>query len=126
MVGNSFGKKKWFFPDGYLPDPEENPVGPSHESVCILNPSERKATVDVTIYFEDQDPIEDVRLEIGSHRDIHFRLDRFEEYSGVALPTNTPYGLQIISNVNVICQLSRMDTRNDNLSLFTTTGYWED
>lgn len=119
MVSNSFGKKKWFFPDGYLPEP-------GHETVCILNPSERKATVDVTIYFEDQEPIKDVRLEIGSHRVIHFRLDRFKEYSGVALPTNTPYGLQIISNMNVICQLSRMDTRNDNLSLFTTMGYWED
>ncbi len=125
MTENSFGAKKWFFPDGYLPEPEDSPVGPSHESVCILNPSKKKAIVEVTIYFEAEDPIEDVQLEVGPNRDMHFRLDRFKEYSGVDLPTNTPYGLQIISNVNVICQLSRMDTRDDNLSLFTTTGYWE-
>lgn len=126
MTEKSSGAKKWFFPDGYLPEPDDSPIAPSHETVSIMNPTGEEATVEITIFFEDREPIEGVELEVGSKRDIHVRLDRFEQYSGVELPKETPYGLRLASDVKVICQLSRMDTRNDNLSLFTTTGYWED
>lgn len=125
MTESSSGAKKWFFPDGYLPEPDDSPVAPSHETISIMNPSEEKATIEVTVYFEDREPIEDVKLEVGGQRDMHFRLDRFEQYTGIELPKETPYGLRLISDVKVICQLSRMDTRNHNLSLFTTSGYWE-
>lgn len=125
MTENSSGAKKWFFPDGYLPEPDESPVAPSHETVSILNPSDEKATVDVTVYFEDREPIAGVEVEVEAKRDVHVRLDQFKKYSGEEIPRETPYGLGITSNVDVICQLSRMDTRNDNLSLFTTMGYWE-
>jgi len=126
MTNTSAGAKKWFFPDGYLPEPDESPIAPSHETISIMNPSEEKANVEITVYFEDREPIKDVELEIEGERDIHVRLDLFEQYGGVELPRETPYGLRIVSDVKVICQLSRMDTRNDNLSLFATTGYWEE
>lgn len=126
MTESSSGAKKWFFPDGYLPEPDDSPIAPSHETVSIMNPSESKATVEVTVFFEDREPIEDVELEVEGRRDVHVRLDRFQEYSGVAIPKETPYGLELVSDVKVVCQLSRMDTRDDNLSLFTTTGYWEE
>lgn len=125
MTESTSGAKKWFFPDGYLPEPDDSPVAPSHETVSILNPSDEKATVEVTVYFEDRDPITGVEVEVEANRDVHVRLDQFKKYSGVEIPKETPYGLEISSDVSVICQLSRMDTRNDNLSLFTTMGYWE-
>lgn len=125
MVEDSGGARRWFFPDGYLPEPDNSPVASSHEAVCVINPTESEARLKFTVFFEDQAPIEDVEVKVGPRRNLHIRLDRFEEYTGVEIPTETPYGLKINSNVKVICQLSRMDTRGDNLSLFTTTGYWE-
>ena len=119
------GAKSWFFPDGYLPEPGDSSIAPSHETISILNPSRKPATVEITVYFEDREPLEEVKVEVGARRDVHVRLDRFEEYSGVELPRETPYGLEVESDEKVVCQLSRMDTRGDNLSLFTTTGYWE-
>jgi len=125
MTESSSGAKEWFLPDGYLPEPDDSPIAPSHETVSSMNPSENEATVEVTVFFEDREPIENVELEVEGRRDVHVRLDRFQEYSGVKIPKETPYGLRLVSNVKVVCQLSRMDTRNGNLSLFTTTGYWE-
>jgi len=126
MTESSSGAKKWFFPDGYLPEPDDSPIAPSHETVSIMNLAENKATVEVTVFFEDREPIEGVELEVEGRRDVHVRLDRFQEYSGVEIPKETPYGLELVSDVKVVCQLSRMDTRDDNLSLFTTIGYWEE
>jgi len=126
MSEDNFGATKWFFPDGYLPQPDEGPIEPSHEAICVMNPSAKEAKIELTIYFEDREPIEDISLRVGAKRDVHFRLDRLDDYADLQLPKETPYGLQLISDVKVICQLSRMDTRNGNLALFTTGGYWED
>ncbi len=126
MTDSTPGAKRWFFPDGYLPEPDDSPVGPSHETISIMNTSEEKATVQVTVYFEEQEPIEGIELEVGARRDLHVRLDQFEKYGGIEIPRGTPYGLQISSNIEVICQLSRMDTRSGSLSLFTTAGYHEE
>lgn len=125
MSGMNYGAKNWFFPDCYLPEVDEAAVAPSHETISILNPSEESVRLEVAIYFEDRQPIEGLEIEVDGKRDIHVRLDQFEEYTGVEIPRETPYGLAITGEGKVICQHSRLDARNDNLSLFTSMGYRE-
>ena len=50
-----YGKNVWMIPDGYMSD---TPKGEfvSHEAVGVLNISGKTAHIDLTIYFEDQEP----------------------------------------------------------------------
>ncbi len=117
------GAKRWYFPDGYLPEGEKNGLS-SHESICILNANEEDAEVKITLFFEDEDPIS-FRVTVPSKRDIHIRLDK-EEIIGFKLPRGKPYGIMLESNVPIVAQLSRMDVSEDRYTLMTTIGYWED
>ena len=51
----SEGAYVWLIPDGYIP---EGGTGrqPSHEAICVLNPSGEEAHLSITFYFEDRDP----------------------------------------------------------------------
>lgn len=126
MVNKKEGAKKWYFPDGYLPGVDQGAVVKSHESICILNPGEKPANITMTIFFENRSPIEDIRLRVEPMRDIHIRLDKPDQMGGNQIPRETPYGLRLVSDRKIIAQLSRMDARGGNLTMFTTLGYWED
>ena len=119
-----YGARVWYIPDGYLPPPasaEGQLV--SHEAVCLLNVSEREAHVTLTIYFEQRDPLRDIRLTLGAERTWHVRLDRPAELGGVEIPTGVPYALRVESDVPIIVQHSRMDVTQPSLALFTTMAW---
>ena len=46
-----FGRKDWFFPDADLP-PEGEGELKGHESIIVLNPNEKIATITIKCYFE--------------------------------------------------------------------------
>jgi hypothetical protein len=120
------GRRRWYIGDGYLaPDSPEKGDLISHEAVCILNAGTEDATCLLTIYFEDRDPIRDIRLTVGAERAWHVRLDRPDHLDGVQIPRGVPYALSVESDRNVIVQHSRLDTRQSNLAYFTAMGYSE-
>ncbi len=113
------GAKRWYFADGYLETRkgrQDNKV--SHESLCILNPNEKEANVKLQIFFSDKEPIS-FALQIPPRRDIHVRMD------SLGLPYETPYGIEVESNVAIVSQFSRLSADDKGFSLMTTTGYWE-
>ena len=121
------GRRRWYIGDGYLaPDSPEKGDLISHEAICILNAGSETATCLLTVYFEDREPIRDIRLEVGAERTWHVRLDKPDQLGGVELPRGVPYALALTSDQNVIVQHSRLDTRQANLAYFTAIGYFED
>ncbi len=116
------GARVWYFPDGYLPPPGPGPLE-GHESLCILNPNEEEARIRLEVFFADRPPLEGIELRVGGKRDVHVRLDRPEELGGITIPREVPYGLRLVSDRPIVAQLSRMDTRQSNLALFTSLGY---
>lgn len=117
-----FGKKVWFFPDGDRP-----PLGDSemkgHESYVILNPNDSDAHINVTFYFEDKDPIENIKLNVGAKRVRCFQTHNPEHFNGIIMPLSTQYAAKVESDVPVIVQYGRLDARQTNLAYFTTMGY---
>jgi hypothetical protein len=93
----SEGAYVWLIPDGYIP---EGSTGrqPSHEAICVLNPSGEEAHLSITFYFEDRVPGKDVRVTVPPERIRHIRTD---------LPV----------------QHSRMDTSQEALALMTTMAH---
>jgi len=119
---NNFGKKQWLIADGYMSD-TKNGDFVSHEAVCVLNLNNETASIDITVYFEDREPLCGFIAECPSKRTNHIRLDKIENKDGVKIPHGVPYALLIESDVSVVCQHSRMDVSQAEMTLMTTMAY---
>lgn len=116
------GKKTWIIPDGFL-QPKSTGDQISHEAVCVLNLTKEHADIQLTLYFEDREPMDTFYSECGSNRTHHIRLDQIKDQSGNEVPRGVPYAIKVDSNVPIVVQHSRLDTSQEALALFTTMGY---
>jgi hypothetical protein len=68
-------KKNWLIPDMYYPS--QSLPGPVHgnEAICVLNPSDEDAAIDITLYFEDREPMNLQRSTCPARRTSHIRMD---------------------------------------------------
>lgn len=116
------GSKTWFFPDGDRP-----PLGDSlmkgHESYVVLNPNDRDARVEFTLYFEDEGPVTGIRQTVPAQRVRCFQTHNSEHFGQHVLPVARQYAVKVESDVPVIVQYGRLDARQANLAYYTTMGY---
>ena len=116
------GKKQWLIADGYMSN-TENGDYVSHEAVCVLNLTDETANINITVYFEDRQPLKGFFAECKSERTNHIRLDKIKNKDGIRIPHEVPYALLIESDVPVVCQHSRMDVSQAEMTLMTTMAY---
>ncbi|QOS76810.1 hypothetical protein JNUCC31_18410 [Paenibacillus sp. JNUCC31] len=115
------GHTYWVIPDGYIP-PDSMGRLESHESICVLNTGTADAQLQITIYFEDREPLEDIVSEVPARRTKHIRTASLR--SGEQLiPVGVPYAITVSSNVPVIIQYSRLDTTQPELALMSVMAF---
>jgi len=121
------GHRRWFVPDCYLPDddPEKGDLV-SHESCCVLNAGNSDARCSLSLYFEDREPIRGIEFTVAAERCRHIRFDRLEDVAHVRIPRGVPYALAVESDIPVVIQHSRLDSRSGGLAYMTVMGYAED
>ncbi|MBE6083394.1 MULTISPECIES: sensory rhodopsin transducer [Tissierellales] len=119
---NNLGSKVWIIPDGFLPLKSSGNLK-SHEAVCVLNLGEKDANINLSIYFEDRNPMENFKAVCGAKRTNHIRLDKIMDNKGNKIPVNIPYSIKIESDEPIIVQHSRMDTTQAEMTLMTTIAY---
>ena len=121
------GKKTWYIADGYLPyiglKPDANFEG--HEAIMLLNCNDQDATVYFDIYYEDKDPIKDVKITVPAERIKCIRVDHPDEMGGVVIERQEQYSLRVRSDINIVVQYGRMDIAQPNLSYIGLMGYCE-
>jgi len=122
-LNRAIGRRTWVIPEGYIP---ENSTGPepamtSHETVCLLNTSDRTAGVAITVYFPDREPVGPYRLEIPPRRTRHVRFNDLDDPEPV--PRGTDDASVIISDVPLVAQHTRLDSRQAENALMTTLPY---
>ncbi len=115
------GKKQWVYPDLELPPPGDSPLK-GHESLIILNMNDSDASIIITLYFTDKEPVSLPALTVKARRVRCLRLDKEEEI-GIQLPRETQYALRLNANVPVVAQYGRLDTRQQNMAFYTVMGY---
>lgn len=93
----------------------------SHETVCVLNAGERDAHVDITVYFTDRDPIGPYRLTVPARRTRHLRFN--DLCDPAPIPRETDYASVIESDVPIVVQHTRLDSRQAENALITTVAY---
>lgn len=110
---------EWYIPDCYLGSISHGEAL-THEAVCILNPSNEDAIVNLTLYFEDREPMDGYEIIIPRRRTIHIRLDKITNKNGIPIQRDTPYGMKIECSQKVYIQYTRVDTSQPELALMTT------
>ncbi|ELY57737.1 sensory rhodopsin transducer [Natronolimnohabitans innermongolicus] len=117
------GKHTWAIPEGYIPEGSTGPEPEmeSHETVCLLNATDEDATVEITVYFTDRGPIGPYEKTVPAERTRHFRFNEFEDPEPI--PTGEDFASVIESDVPVVCQHTRLDSRQAENALLSTIAH---
>jgi hypothetical protein len=117
------GRKKWAIAEGYIPGKSTGPAPAmtSHEACCILNAADRDANIQITIFFEDRAPAGPYHFTVPSRRTKHLRFNNFEDPEKI--PHDTPYSSLIESDVPIVVQHTRLDSRQAENALLSTIAY---
>ena len=121
----TIGKKVWAITEGYIPG-WSNGSAPdfiSHEAACILNTSNEDAHVEITIYFADKDPVGPYKVTVPAQRTKHLRFNNLNDPSPI--PLQTSYSSVFKSDVPIVVQHTRLDSRQEANALITTIAYTE-
>jgi hypothetical protein len=123
-VGRSIGKTTWAIAEGYIPEESQGPPEMlSHETACILNAGERDAHVTLTIYFSDRGPAGPYSVTVGAGRTLHLRFNDLRDPERI--PRATDYSSVFESDVPIVVQHTRLDSRQAAAALLTTVAYGE-
>lgn len=117
------GQRTWAIAEGYLPGWSNGPEPElaSHETCCILNAADVPAHVALTLYFEDREPVGPYQVEVGARRTLHLRFNDLETPEPV--PRGVPFASVIRSDVPIVVQHTRLDSRQAENALMTTIAY---
>lgn len=118
------GQKLWVIPEGYIPPtsmPGADSALESHETACILNAGDAPASIEITLYFEDRDPVGPYRLKVDARRTHHQRFNDLTDPERV--PRGTSYASVIRSDVPIVVQHTRLDSRASEIALMTTLAH---
>ena len=117
------GSTVWAIADGYIPPGSTGPAPDmtSHDSICMLNTGDTAAAVWVYIYFTDRDPVGPYRFTVPPRRALHRRINDFQDPEPV--PTGVDYCTVVTSDVPIVVQSTRLDSRQSANALMTTIAY---
>ena len=119
----SIGKKHWAIAEGYIPS-ESHGSGrafESHETACLLNAGKQDAHITITIYFSDREPVGPYRVTVPAGRTHHVRFNDLNDPEPV--PRDTDYASVIESDVPIVVQHTRLDSRQAALALLSTMAF---
>jgi hypothetical protein len=117
------GRKQWAIAEGYIPGSSHGPAPQmiSHEAICILNSGDAEAHVDILIFYEGRDPVGPYRFTIPARRTRHLRFNNFEDPEKI--PRDTPFSSVITSDVLIVVQHTRLDSRQAENALLSTMAF---
>lgn len=122
-MSQAIGHTCWAIAEGYIPayGTGKEPQFTSHETACLLNTSDRDAHVEITIYFSDKEPIGPYRVTVPARRTKHLRFNDLAEPKPI--PLDTDYASVIESDVPIVVQHTRLDSRQAENALLSTIAY---
>ncbi|MBR0551538.1 sensory rhodopsin transducer [Stakelama marina] len=124
MKMEAIGKTRWVIPEGYIPPASmvnADHALMSHEAACILNSGDTDAHIEITVFLTDDEPIGPYKLTVGARRTSHVRFNDLEDPAPV--PTGTSYASVIESDVPIVVQHTRLDSRAAEIALLSTMAF---
>lgn len=117
------GKTRWAIAEGYIPGwshgPEPQMI--SHETVCLLNAADRDAHVEITVFFADREPAGPYRVTVPARRTRHVRFNDLKDPAPI--PVDTDFASVIESDLPIVVQHTRLDSRQAENALLSTIAF---
>jgi hypothetical protein len=122
-MNNAIGRKRWAIAEGYIPAWSHGPGRQmvSHETACILNVSDEDAHIEMHIFFADREPAGPFRFTVPANRTRHVRFNDLKDPEKV--PVDKDFASLIESDVPVVVQHTRLDSRQAENALMTTMAF---
>jgi hypothetical protein len=116
------GRTCWAIAEGYIPGASAftDRALMSHETACILNAGEHDAHVVLTVFFADRAPVGPYAITVKARRTLHLR---FDDLTDPPVPRDTEYASLFVSDVPIVVQHTRLDSRKAEVALMTTVAY---
>jgi hypothetical protein len=123
MSTSAIGRTVWAIAEGYIPPASHGPEPEmlSHETACLLNAGDHVANVRITIYFSDREPVGPYVMTVPARRTLHVRFNDLEH--PMPIPRGTDYSSVILSDVPIVVQHTRLDSRQAEEALLSTIAY---
>ncbi len=122
-MNRPIGHRRWAIAEGYIPGTSHGPAPAleSHEACCLLNAGDATAHVQITLFFEDREPAGPYRVDVGPRRTRHLRMNDLDDPEPV--PRDTPYASLVESDVAIVVQYTRLDSRQAENALMSTIAF---
>lgn len=122
-MSEPIGRRRWAIAEGYIPGWSNGPEPQftSHETACLLNASDEEAHVEITAYFSDREPAGPYRITVPPRRTLHVRFNELENPEPI--PVDTDYASVIESDVPIVVQHTRLDSRQAENALLSTIAF---
>lgn len=119
----NIGRKHWAIAEGWIPPTSQGPQPAmlSHETACILNTNDTEAHIAITIYYSDRDPVGPYHITVPPHRTRHIRFNNLTDPEPI--PLGTDYASTLVSDIPVVVQHTRLDSRQAANALLTTIAF---
>jgi hypothetical protein len=120
----AIGRRRWAIAEGYIPSQSvsQERALVSHETACILNAGDREANITLTVFFTDREPVV-YRVTLTARRTLHLRFNDLADPAPI--PLDTDFSSVFESDVPIVVQHTRLDSRRAEISLLSTTAYAE-
>ena len=119
----AIGNRIWAIAEGYIPSyghgPE--PEFTSHETACVLNANDKEANLSILIYYSDKEPVGPYHVTVPARRTKHIRFNDLKDPEPI--PRDTDYACVIESDVPVVVQHTRLDSRQSENALISTMAF---
>lgn len=120
----AIGRTRWVIPEGFIPSRSMGGADRSlisHEAFCVLNAGDADAHIAVTLFFTDREPVGPYRVTVEARRTFHFRFNELKDPEPV--PFDTDYASVIESDVPIVVQHTRLDSRAAEVALISTMAW---
>ena len=123
MGTRAVGSRHWAIAEGYIPSWSHGPAPEfeSHETACLLNTSDEDAHVEITVYFADREPAGPYRVTVPARRTRHLRFNELRDPEPI--PKGTDFASVIASDVAIVVQHTRLDSRQAENALLSTMAF---
>lgn len=120
---SELGSKVWAIPAGHIPPHStgHEPTFTSRDELHILNTTHEQANLEITIFYSNRDPIGPYAVEVEPRRVRHVRFNDFIDPEDI--PMDTDYAAVVTSNVPIVAQHVRVDSRRSEVSMFGALGF---
>jgi hypothetical protein len=118
-----YGRRVWVIAEGYIPEGSTGPEPQmlSHETACLLNTGPDDAHVEITAFFPDREPVGPYRVTVPAGRTLHQRFNDLDDPQPI--PRGHDYASVLVSDVPVVVQHTRLDSRQPANALMTTIAH---